>query len=413
MVTNSPLEFLARMYDNVVKYDAQGNPSIFVRFPKMKSSDLDSSLPDHTHPAFIINGQEQDYILLGKFKAASLTGSGSDGGTLYSLPNMPPAHTRTADQFLSQIRAFGGGVSGMTVADRGFLLLLAQKNGWNHGGNSDYGHCYKDASRYEYGKAVTVGTKRGFNGWLYECIQAHTTSAELAPDVSPLYWKRLKQIGGTDAYPTMRDASWPKSTILTLNGSGPLDWYLDGTPGSVCDIVGNQFEQDYGYRIVGNELQILENNNAASPDADLSSTSAAWKAILPNASDDGYTLVAPGTTGTLHWNWLNSKITLDTAIPTYDNEYRGTYFKDLAVNSANLPHIPYIVRELGLFPTSGSTMKGYYYMQFTADERFPRRGGYYNDGGGMGLGYEHCGSPRSYAAWYYGARPRSLWTAES
>lgn len=128
-MTNSPLEFLARMYDNVVKYDAQGNPSIFVRFPKMKSSDLDASLPDHTHPAFIINGQEQDYILLGKFKAASLTGSGSDGGTLYSLPNMPPAHTRTADQFLSQIRAFGGGVSGMTVADRGFLLLLAQKNG--------------------------------------------------------------------------------------------------------------------------------------------------------------------------------------------------------------------------------------------------------------------------------------------
>lgn len=99
MVTNSPLEFLARMYDNVVKYDAQGNPSIFVRFPKMKSSDLDSSLPDHTHPAFIINGQEQDYILLGKFKAASLTGSGSDGGTLYSLPNMPPAHTRTATSF--------------------------------------------------------------------------------------------------------------------------------------------------------------------------------------------------------------------------------------------------------------------------------------------------------------------------
>ena len=123
--------------------------------------------------------------------------------------------------------------------------------------------------------------------------------------------------------------------------------------------------------------------------------------------------MAPGTTGTLHWNWLNSKITLDTTIPTYHNEYRGTYFKDLAVNSANLPHIPYIVRELGLFPTSGSTMKGYYYVQFTADERFPRRGGNYNNGGYMGLGCEHCYSPRSDAGRYYGARPRSLWTAES
>ena len=406
-MVNSPLEFLASQYDNVVKYDADGNPSIFVRFPKMKSSDLDASLPDHTHPAFIINGVEQDEILLGKYTASSLTGSGSDGGTLYSLPNMPPAHTRTADAFLTQLRAFGSGVSGMTVADRGFILLLAQKNGWNPGGNSDYGHCYKDATRYELGKSVKVGDKRGYRGWLYECLIAHTTAVELYPDISPLYWKKLKHIGGVEAYPTMHD-SGQNNIILTLTGSGPLDWYLDGTPGSLCDIVGNQFEQDYGYRLVGNELQIIENNNAADPEADLSANSAAWKAILPNASDDGFTLVAPGTPGTLHWNWLNNKITLDTAIPTYDNEYRGTSFKDLAVNSTNLPHIPYIVRELGLFPTQGSTMKGYNYMQFTADERFPRRGGFYNDGSSIGLGYGNCYYPRSSALRTYGARPRSL-----
>lgn len=406
-ITNSPLEFLARQYDNVVKYDADGNPSIFVRFPKMKSSDLDASLPDHTHPAFIINGEEQDEILLGKYMASSLTGSGSDGGTLYSLPNMPPAHSRNADQFLTQIRAFGNGVSGMTVADRGFILLLAQKNGWNPGGNSDYGHCYKDATRYELGKSVNVGDKRGYRGWLYECLQAHTTAVELYPDVSPLYWKKLKHIGGVEAYPTMHD-SGQNNLILTLTGSGPLDWFLDGTPGSLCDVVGNQFEQDYGYRIVGNELQIIENNNAADPEADLSASSAAWKAILPNASDDGFTLVAPGTAGTLHWNWLNNKITLDTVVPTYDNEYHGTNFKDLAVNSENLPYIPYIVRELGLFPTTGSTMKGYCYMQFTTDERFPRRGGYHSNGGSIGLGYEDCNSPRSYATRFYGARPRSI-----
>lgn len=405
-MNNSPLEFLARQFGNVVKYDADGNPSIFVKFPKMKSSDLDASLPDHTHPAFIINGVEQDYILIGKYKATSLTGSGSDGKTLYSLPNMPPAHSRTADAFLTQLRAFGNGVSGVTVADRGFLLLLAQKMGWNPGGNSDYGHCYKDATRYELAKNVNVGDKRGFRGWLYECIKAHTTSIELYPDIAPLYWKKIKQIGGTEAYPDMHD-SGQNNLILTLNGSGPLDWYLDGTPASVCDIVGNQFEQDYGYRIVGNELQIMENNNAASPDADLTASSAAWKAILPNKSDDGYTLVAPGTAGTLHWTWANGKITLDTVAPEYDGQYRGTDFKSLGVNSTNLPYIPHIVRELGLFPTSGSTMKGYYYMQFINEELFPRRGGSYL-GGGIGLGYENCNSPRSNAFGYYGARPRSL-----
>ena len=406
-MNNSPLEFLARQFGNVVKYDADGNPSIFVKFPKMKSSDLDASLPEHTHPAFIINGVEQDYILIGKYKATSLTGSGSDGKTLYSLPNMPPAHSRTADAFLTQLRAFGNGVSGVTVADRGFLLLLAQKMGWNPGGNSDYGHCYKDASRYELAKSVNVGDKRGFRGWLYECIKAHTTSVELYPDIAPLYWKKLKQIGGAEAYSDMHD-SGQNNLILTLNGSGPLDWYLDGTPASVCDIVGNQFEQDYGYRIVGNELQIMENNNAASPDADLTASSAAWKAILPNKSDDGYTLVAPGTAGTLHWTWANGKITLDTVAPEYDRQYRGTDFKSLGVNSTNLPYIPHIVRELGLFPTSGSTMKGYYYMQFINEERFPRRGASYLSGGLIGLGFEVCGDPRSDADGSYGARPRSL-----
>ncbi len=407
-MNNTMLEFLARQYDNVVKYDAQGNPSVFVKFPKMKSKDLCSSLPDHVHPAFIINGVEQDYVLLGKYKAASLTGNGSDGETLYSLQNMPPAHTRNADQFLSQLRAFGNGVSGMTVADRGFLLLLAQKNGWNPGGNSDFGHCYKDAARYEYGKAVTAGTKVGFNGWLYECIAAHTTSAELAPNVSPLYWKRIRQIGGIEAYPAMKDSSFPLSTILTLNGSGPLDWYLDGTPGSVCDIAGNQFEQDYGYRIVAGELQILENNNAASPDADLSESSDAWRAILPNGADDGYTLVAPGTAGTLHWTWSNGRITLDTVKPTLDNEYRGNSFADLCANTVNLPYVPSIVRELGLFPTSGSTTRGYYYMLFAENEIFPRRGGSFGEGGSIGLGYEICINQRTSAYRDNGARPRAM-----
>ena len=402
-MVNSPLEYLASLYGTVVKYDKDGNPSLFCKFPKMKSSELDASLPDHVHPAFIINGVEQDYILVGQYKGCCMDGSSS--GTIYSLPNMPPAHSRTADEFLTQCRAFGGGASGMTVADRGFLLLLAQKNGWNPGGNSDYGHCYRDAERYQLGKAVTTGTKKGWRGWLYECIKDHTTAAELTPEKAPQYWKKLKRIGGTEAYKTMHD--YGNDIVLTLNGSGPMDWYLDGTPGSPCDLVGNQFEQDYGYRLVNCEIQILPNNDAADANADLSANSPAWRAILPNKEDDGYTLVAPGTPGTLHWNWLNGKITLDTAEPTFDNQYRGTYFKDLGVNSANLPYVPSIVRELGLLPTSGSTMNGYYYVHFTQEERFPRRGGYYYYGFAMGLGYEYSGDPRGYRGRNYGVRLRS------
>ena len=126
-MNNSPLEFLAKKYGNVVKYDADGNVAgIFVKFPKMKSSDLVAGLPEHTHPAFIINGVEQDYILLGKYKGGE---NGVSGGALVSLPNINPARTLGADQCLSRMKLAGPGITGMTCADYGFIKLLAQKNG--------------------------------------------------------------------------------------------------------------------------------------------------------------------------------------------------------------------------------------------------------------------------------------------
>lgn len=412
---NSPIEYLAGLYENVVRYDESGVPSIFVRFYKMKSSELDASLPAHTHPAFIVNGQEQDSILLGKYKAVSLTGHGEDGGTLYSLPGMPPAHTRTYDAFLTQMRAFGGGVSGMTAADRGFLLLLAQKNGWKPNGNGAYGHCADDAARYRTGESVKAGDLRGWRGWLYECLTAHMTSAALQPDKTPTHWRRIRRIGGLEAYADLRDNG---GVTLTLNATGPLDWYLDGTPASLCDIVGNQFETDYGYRVSDGELQILADNDAADPDADLSENSDAWQAILPSADDDGYTLVAPGTAGTLHWTWAGGKITLDTAAPTFDGVRRWTDFKSLGVNAAHLPHIPAIVRELGLFPTAGSETAGSYALIFARGTYYPRRGGDYSSGrgagsvGDIGLGYEYCAYGKNSVGAYYGARMRALTTNE-
>lgn len=38
-------------------------------------------------------------------------------------------------------------------------------------------------------------------------------------------------------------------------------------------------------------------------------------------------------------------------------------------------------------------------------QRFPRRGGNYNNGGNIDLGYENCNNPRSNTNRNYGARP--------
>ncbi len=402
---NSPLEMVASKYGTVVRYDAQGNPSIFVRIPKMRSKNLNATLPDRVHPAFIVNGVEQDSILIGQFKAAEL----SNGGTLYSLPNLPPRVQLGADQFLERMRAFGNGASGKTVADSGLILLLAAKMGWVPKGNNYWGVDYRDGTPYMLNKSQSVGDKRVFRGWEYECLVAHTTAAELRPDKSPKHWKRLKQLGGApvpNSYLESADTHY--NGYNTLNGSGPLSWYLGNDPGGLCDLNGNCFEQDYGYRIVRGELQILPNNDAAHPSADLSAGSAAWKAILPSSADDSHTLVAPGTPGTLHWTWSNSKLTLDTVEPTFDNEYRGTSFKDLVANATSLPYVPAIVKELGLFPCTGDQTQGYTYVHFTEDERFPRRGGGCHYTGYAGLGYVNSNSARAGSDVNYGARPRSL-----
>lgn len=404
-MNNSPLEFLAKKYGNVVKYDSDGNVAgIFVKFPKMKSSDLVAGLPEHTHPAFIINGIEKDYILLGKYKGGE---NGVTNGAILSLPNINPIHLLGADQCLSRMKLAGTGITGMTVADYGFIKLLAQKHGWAPKGNTFFGQSHKDGAVWEVGKALTVGAERAYEGYIYKCLIAHTTAAELKPDVSPTYWERGKLIGGISQDNSI-DANH-QTGYRTLNGTGPIDWYLGKDPANLADIIGSSLEQQYGLRYVNCEMQILENNNAADPDADLSASSAAWKAILPNQSDDGYTLVAPGTAGTLHWTWQNNKLTLDTVEPEFDNQYRKTYFKYLAYNATNLPFIPSIVKELGLFPTdSGDNTEGNCVQHMTLGERFSRRGAYQGDAWSAGLGRVDVYHPRDAVDRGHGCRPRSL-----
>ncbi|MBQ8708533.1 MAG: hypothetical protein IJ523_10640 [Succinivibrionaceae bacterium] len=404
-MNNSPLELLAERYDNKVLYDGDGNPSIFVKRNKVKSNFFDASLPDHTHPAFIVNGTEDDYELYGKYKASEL----KPNGTLYSLPNMPPRVTLGHDPFRTRMNSFGGNVTGMTIADHGLLLLEAHKYGYVPKGNNSYGVDYRDGSRYELNKAVTVGTKRVFRGWEYECLIAHTTSAELLPSETPTHWKKGKHIGGEPVKEQYK-ADNAYNGYNTLTGSGPSSWYLNNDVGDMADPQGNCTEQVYGFRLVNLEIQIIPDNNAADPACDTTANSAAWKAILPHQSDDGYDLVEPGTAGTVHYAWMNGKVTLTARTlddEEFDGQQRNTPFKDMAVDSATMPYVPYILKELGLAPIAGTTVQGNFYIQMTKDERVGRRSGSCNNTSYAGMAYLHCNAPRSHAYAYYGGRPRS------
>lgn len=404
-MADSALKNFCDTYGNVVLYDGNGRPSIFVRHPKQKSSEFDASLPDHVHPAFTVNNVTDPAVLIGKYMSSEL----ASDGTQYSLPNMPPRVNMSYDGFLQKMRAFGGDVSGMTIADHGLLVLMAHKLGIVTHGNNNYGVDYRAGTRFTPNQAVTVGAKRVFRGWEYECLIAHTTSADLLPTNAPAYWKKGKQVGGTPVTSQFSSDN-AYSGYNTLTGSGPIDWFLNDDPALEADIQGNANEQIYGFRLVNCELQILPDNNAADPAADLSASSSAWKAIKPHSNDDGYDLVAPGTAGTVHYAWLNSKITLvGRALDEseFDNEYRSTAFKSVAVDSTTLPYVPSILYELGLCPLPDTTVDGTLYVMFTKEERVARRGGACGNSSSAGVACLYCSYARSNSSVYYGGRPRS------
>ena len=409
-MAKSALEYYADSLGNAVLYDQNRRPSIFVRHPLQKSSEFDALLPATAHPAFVVNGVTDPDLLIGKYMSAEL----ESNGTQYSLPNKEPKVSMEYDTFLTKMKAFNTGVSGsnvtgLTIADHGLLVLTAHKNGWTSHGNNNYGADIGVGTRYELAKSISVGNKRIFRGWEYECLIAHTTAADKLPCDAPAYWKKGKYVGGTYVS-SQAVAGSNYSTYNTLTGTGPIDWNFLDDPCLEADIQGNASEQVYGVRLVNMEIQIIPYNNAADPACDLSAESSAWRAILPSGSNHGYTLVQPGTSGTVHYTYQNNVITLDNTAPAsgdLDESSKNTSFKDVAVNTVNIPSVPYILYELGLAPLPGTNVDGKLYITMTAEERVARRGGHYNNTSSAGVAFLNFSNARSFKGAYYGARPRS------
>ena len=391
------IEAMAAERGWVVKFAQDGTPSFFYPIYKCTSKSLDASLPDRTHPAFIVNGQELDRILVGVYKGSEANGA------VHSLPMRPPRASIGSDEIRNMCLAAGPGFTAKTVAVSGLLLLLAKKNNWKPKGNNYYGVDYRDGTYWREGQNYNLNGKIAFQGWEYTSKAAHLSSLANKPDVAPDLWTKGKRIGGT-MDPSRISASNPNG-YHTLSGSGPLSWNLDGTINGIADLNGNVFENDYGYRVVGGELQVMANNDAMHPDADLSASSLAWRAILPNAANDSHTLVAPGTPGTLKWDIPSGSPVLSKTITTRDvDKYVG--FTSIT-KAADLPYVPALVKELGIFPSSpDSVTQGVaYYTNTEGAEFIPRRGGGFNNSSDAGLGCVSALSPRGAVYANFGVRP--------
>ncbi len=349
---------------NIAIYNDLGLPSIFVRRDKGTIADVIEGGSQNVHPAFRVNGVEIPAFYMGKYLATVYK------GRALSLPLQDPAASSVAaadrgdaassyvnfDNAKTWCEANGEGFHLPTIAEYAWLALLSRKNGTMPHGNTNYG---KDGS-FVYEK----GVGSYFDGEGRAC--------------------------------------------RTLTGSGPAKWNDNWQPDGICDLTGDVYEWQGGYRTVDGELQIFADNNAAMQ-WEQNPTSTFWKAILQDGS-----LVEPGTNGSLKWDYTadpgtasaSKSFRLNTTIQfpqTVEAPYGSMSFA--ALTAAENVNVPELLKALALMPADSGSHGGDYMYMRNLGERLVYRGGRWDYGGSAGVFFAAGNGPRSYSGTSIGFRP--------
>lgn len=326
---------------NTVLFDDQEMPSIMVPFNSFKYSDVITGGSSNDHHAFSVGGVHKDVIYVSKFQNIVIN------NRAYSLAGKDPRVNVNFDQALTYSRNKGRGWCLTPYALWSAIALWCRKNGTMPRGNNNYG-------------------------------QDHTYTLEK----------------GT---PAARDGSNNVTRVLT--GSGPNTWSHNWMPDGIFDLNGNVWEWCAGMRIVNGEIQIIPYSNIFDPEVSNGADSTAWRAIKADGS-----LVEPGTSGTLHYDWISNKITLTAAAATSEDDTgRSTAYNALGLASGIT--VPEIAKGLLIYPDepNGDYGGDLHWMNPTG-ERLPVCGGGWYAGAYAGVFTVGLNYPRSYAAAAVGFR---------
>lgn len=318
---------------NTVLFDDLGMPSVMVPFPKLKMSDLIAGGSENIHPAFSVDGVEKGVIYVSKYQNIVLNERG------YSLPMRDPRASLNFDQAVTYCRNKGKGWSLTPYSLWSAIALWCRKNGTMPRGNNNYGadHAY--------------GHEKGV----------------------PTYYESGK-------------------IARCATGSGPNTWNHNWMPDGIADLNGNVWEWCAGMRLMNGEIQIIPYANCMASDASMGASSTLWKAIAADGS-----LVAPGTAGTLKWDWISGKFQLTSGDVTYKTDQgNGCPYNGMTLASSLTA--PEIAKALLLYPDEpNGDYGGDYHWANLVGERLPVCGGYWyltSGAGVFGVGL-HC--PRSYS----------------
>ena len=341
---------------NTLIYDDLGQPSVMVRIPAFKWSDVIDGAPEELCSAFIVDGKKLPCIYISKYLNVI------ENGRAYSLPSREPAHTLSIDEARTACARKGRGWHLFSNAEWCAIAHWCRKNGTVPHGNTRYSTDF----------------------------YAHHEAAV--------------EINGPIMERDLVDVPRPDAPERTMTGSGPATWSHDGTDSGIFDLTGNVWDFVAGVRIVDGELQIIPDNNSAL-NVDESHDSTAWRAI----SHDG-TLVAPGTPGTFKYNGDNpgrdddkntgvGGIRLDTEMTNFNytgnaedklhKAYAFGAFETMPCAEGVEPH--FLLKGIGLYPvddklgeeiSSGKPNPQWYFMR-NYGERTCARGSSWIGGSGF------------------------------
>lgn len=339
---------------NSVQLDDAGLPSVMVYIPAFKLSDVisnsitgDNTIPDTTHPAFIVNGKEIPGFYYSKYQNVV------HDGKAYSLPAEDPHSFVTFDKAREYCEAKGHGWHISTAAEWAAIALWCQKNGFFPNGNNKYG----------------------------------------------------KDIGESkeNAIPAMKSGDGKTQHVAT--GTGPLTWSHDRTPSGIWDLNGNVCEWQGGLRIVWGELQILANNDAADPDNPQNNTSTCWRAIDASTGrlvdpESKVSDTSSKTSGnTVKLDWINETWNFTTGISNQQSSLKGCDMSNMKTDAIS-EAAKLILVALAIYPDDFTGLNTYNYnnsvfFKNSSPESMLYRGGSWSNGANSGVFALSCDNIRN------------------